>query len=265
MEHAGWGTARWPARPSSSLDWPGPSWRGWSSTPATHRRWTGPPGQGREHQPADHDDGRGQVQQVLAELLGDVPEHTSPRTPVAGPARPVRRRVVPAKMTDSGPGISQQDTAQAFNQYHRGTDRAGAGPDGSPGQRGRSRQAASACPSYRPSQPRTTIRPCSMILAGPGRPGSGLAARPAPRVTPHPQDAPRDARASHTDRQRQPTDERGYQEPEGGPAQSQPRTRAGHSRNQRSTDATPPARRPAPQLGHIRHHVVRRPMKPRPG
>jgi signal transduction histidine kinase len=69
------------------------------------------------------------IRQVLANLLGNVREHTAPGTPVAVRLAPVRGGVV-LEVADSGPGMSEQDAAQAFDRFHRGADRA-AGPDGS--------------------------------------------------------------------------------------------------------------------------------------
>jgi two-component system, OmpR family, sensor kinase len=70
------------------------------------------------------------IRQVLANLLGNVREHTPPGTPVAVRLAPVRGGVV-LEVTDSGPGMSEQDAAQAFDRFHRGADRAG-GADGGP-------------------------------------------------------------------------------------------------------------------------------------
>ncbi len=70
------------------------------------------------------------IRQVLANLLGNVREHTPPGTPVAVRLAPVHGGVV-LEVADSGPGMSEQDAAQAFDRFHRGADRA-AGPDGAP-------------------------------------------------------------------------------------------------------------------------------------
>jgi two-component system, OmpR family, sensor kinase len=69
------------------------------------------------------------IRQVLANLLGNVREHTPPGTPVAVRLAQVRGGVV-LEVADAGPGLSEQDAAQAFDRFHRGADRA-AGPDGS--------------------------------------------------------------------------------------------------------------------------------------
>ncbi len=68
------------------------------------------------------------IRQVLANLLGNVREHTPPGTPVAVRLAPVRGGVV-LEVADSGPGMSEQDAARAFDRFHRGPDRAG-GEDG---------------------------------------------------------------------------------------------------------------------------------------
>ena len=63
------------------------------------------------------------IRQVLANLLGNVREHTPPGTPAAVRLAPVRGGVV-LEVADSGPGMSEQDAAQAFDRFHRGADRA---------------------------------------------------------------------------------------------------------------------------------------------
>jgi two-component system OmpR family sensor kinase len=70
------------------------------------------------------------IRQVLANLLGNVREHTPPGTPVAVRLAPVRGGAV-LEVADGGPGMSEQDAAQAFDRFHRGADRAG-GADGGP-------------------------------------------------------------------------------------------------------------------------------------
>ena len=70
------------------------------------------------------------IRQVLANLLGNVREHTPPGTAVAVRLAPVRGGVV-LEVADAGPGMSEQDAAQAFDRFHRGADRAG-GADGGP-------------------------------------------------------------------------------------------------------------------------------------
>ncbi len=75
------------------------------------------------------------LRQVLANLLANVREHTSPQTPVAirlaraGPGAII-------EVADAGPGMSAQDAAQAFDRFHRGSrnQRVSQGPrDGSGG------------------------------------------------------------------------------------------------------------------------------------
>jgi two-component system OmpR family sensor kinase len=59
------------------------------------------------------------IRQVLANLLGNVREHTPEGTPAA-----VRLALAPGgvvlEVADAGPGMSQQDAAQAFDRFHRG-------------------------------------------------------------------------------------------------------------------------------------------------
>jgi two-component system, OmpR family, sensor kinase len=78
------------------------------------------------------------IRQVLANLLGNIREHTPKGTPVAVRLGQVRDGVV-LEVADAGPGMSQPDAAQAFDRFHRGTvqpatdgaDGAdGGGPDG---------------------------------------------------------------------------------------------------------------------------------------
>jgi signal transduction histidine kinase len=110
------------------------------------------------------------IRQVLANLLGNVREHTPPGTPVAVRLAPVRGGVV-LEVADAGPGMSELDAAQAFDRFHRG--RPGRRRDGRQrpglvyraGHRGRAR---------RPGRPR--------IVAGPGHPGPHL---PAHRARDH--------------------------------------------------------------------------------
>ena len=60
------------------------------------------------------------IRQVLANLLANVREHTSPTTPVAVRlARAGHGAVI--EVADAGPGMSAQDAAQAFDRFHRGS------------------------------------------------------------------------------------------------------------------------------------------------
>jgi signal transduction histidine kinase len=73
------------------------------------------------------------IRQVLANLLGNVREHTPPGTPVAVRLAPVRGGAV-LEVADAGPGMPEEDAARAFDRFHRGTDRPGSEDgDGSPG------------------------------------------------------------------------------------------------------------------------------------
>ena len=74
------------------------------------------------------------IRQVLANLLGNVREHTPPGTPVAVRLAPVRGGAV-LEVADAGPGMSEEDAARAFDRFHRGAERAGRqdGDDRDPG------------------------------------------------------------------------------------------------------------------------------------
>ena len=77
------------------------------------------------------------IRQVLANLLGNVREHTPPGTPVAVRLAEASQGVV-LEVADSGPGMSVEHAARAFDRFHRGsTDngraadkRGGASPNG---------------------------------------------------------------------------------------------------------------------------------------
>jgi signal transduction histidine kinase len=67
------------------------------------------------------------IRQVLANLLANVREHTPPETPVA-----LRLSDPPGgaliEVGDSGPGMTPEDAARAFDRFHRGTrDASGSG------------------------------------------------------------------------------------------------------------------------------------------
>jgi len=66
------------------------------------------------------------IRQVLANLLGNVREHTPPGTPVAVRLAPVRDGTV-LEVADAGPGLSEPDAARAFDRFHRGAGRPGNG------------------------------------------------------------------------------------------------------------------------------------------
>jgi len=62
------------------------------------------------------------IRQVLANLLGNVREHTPPGTPTVA-AVGERDGGVLIEVTDAGPGMSAQDAARAFDRFHRGAGR----------------------------------------------------------------------------------------------------------------------------------------------
>ena len=67
------------------------------------------------------------IRQVLANLLGNVREHTPPGTPVAVRLAPVRGGAV-LEVADAEPGMPAEDAARAFDRFYRGAD-AGRGDD----------------------------------------------------------------------------------------------------------------------------------------
>jgi two-component system, OmpR family, sensor kinase len=75
------------------------------------------------------------IRQVLANLLGNVREHTPPGTPVAVRLAEAGQGVL-LEVTDSGPGMSAEHAARAFDRFHRGSPDTGtdgqAGRDASP-------------------------------------------------------------------------------------------------------------------------------------
>ena len=62
------------------------------------------------------------IRQVLANLLGNVREHTPPGTPVAVRLAPVRGGAV-LEVADAGPGMPAEDAARAFDRFYRGAER----------------------------------------------------------------------------------------------------------------------------------------------
>ena len=84
------------------------------------------------------------IRQVLANLLGNVREHTPPGTPVAVRLAPVRGGAV-LEVADAGPGMSEEDAARAFDRFHRGADRPGS-QDGGSSQDGDGDQDGAAAP-----------------------------------------------------------------------------------------------------------------------
>jgi signal transduction histidine kinase len=71
------------------------------------------------------------IRQVLANLLGNVREHTPVTTPTAVRLAQVRGGVV-LEVADGGPGMAADDAARAFDRFHRGAERHGDGPAAGP-------------------------------------------------------------------------------------------------------------------------------------
>ena len=88
------------------------------------------------------------IRQVLANLLGNVREHTEPGTPVAVRLAQAGQGAL-LEVTDAGQGMSEEAAARAFDRFYRG------------GHNGSATAAAWACPSCRRSPPRTAATPCS--------------------------------------------------------------------------------------------------------
>lgn len=72
------------------------------------------------------------IRQVLANLLGNVRTHTPPGTPAAVRVYAAGRDAV-IEVSDSGPGMSEQDAARAFDRFHRGEGALAAATAGRPG------------------------------------------------------------------------------------------------------------------------------------
>ncbi len=72
------------------------------------------------------------IRQVLANLLGNVRAHTPVTAPVAVRLGAITGGVL-IEVADAGPGMSEQDAASAFDRFHRGADRPGAGGSGGSG------------------------------------------------------------------------------------------------------------------------------------
>ncbi len=70
------------------------------------------------------------LRQVLANLLGNVREHTAPDTPVAVRLAPAGDGAL-LEVTDAGQGMSEEAAARAFDRFYRGTGSDGNGGHGS--------------------------------------------------------------------------------------------------------------------------------------
>ena len=66
------------------------------------------------------------IRQVLANLLGNVREHTTPGTPVAVRLARAGRGAL-FEVTDGGQGMSEEEAARAFDRFFRGAQRDGSG------------------------------------------------------------------------------------------------------------------------------------------
>jgi signal transduction histidine kinase len=66
------------------------------------------------------------IRQVLANLLGNVREHTPVTTPTAVRLAPVRGGVV-LEVADAGPGMAPDEAARAFDRFYRGAERLNGG------------------------------------------------------------------------------------------------------------------------------------------
>jgi len=71
------------------------------------------------------------IRQVLANLLGNVREHTPVDTATAVRLAQVRGGVV-LEVADAGPGMATSDAARAFDRFYRGAERHNGGPVPSP-------------------------------------------------------------------------------------------------------------------------------------
>ncbi len=67
------------------------------------------------------------IRQVLANLLGNVREHTPVATATAVRLAQVRGGVV-LEVADAGPGMAASDAARAFDRFYRGAEGPGGGP-----------------------------------------------------------------------------------------------------------------------------------------
>jgi signal transduction histidine kinase len=67
------------------------------------------------------------IRQVLANLLGNVREHTPVTTPTAVRLAQVRAGVV-LEVADAGPGMAPGEASRAFDRFYRGAERPNGGP-----------------------------------------------------------------------------------------------------------------------------------------
>ena len=72
------------------------------------------------------------IRQILANLLGNVREHTPVATPTAVRLAQVRGGVV-LEVADAGPGMAAADAARAFDRFYRGAEQHNGGPAPAPG------------------------------------------------------------------------------------------------------------------------------------
>src|SRR5262249_25230832 len=99
------------------------------------------------------------IRQVLANLLGNVREHTPVTTETAVRLAQVRGCVV-LEVADAGPGMAARSAARAFDRFYRGAERRGGEPAPGPAV-GYGRGSADAASSYSAVSPYSTTSPNS--------------------------------------------------------------------------------------------------------
>jgi signal transduction histidine kinase len=75
------------------------------------------------------------IRQVLANLIGNVRAHTPVTAPLTVRLGEITGGIL-LEVADAGPGMSEQDTARAFDRFHRATDRQAADETDETDQRG---------------------------------------------------------------------------------------------------------------------------------
>jgi signal transduction histidine kinase len=129
------------------------------------------------------------IRQVLANLLGNVREHTPVTTETAVRLAQVRGGVV-LEVADAGPGMAASEAARAFDRFHRGAEQRGGEPV--PGQAvGYGLSSADAASPHSAATPHSTASPRS--AASPHSTAS-----PRSAATPHSTASPRSAASPHS-------------------------------------------------------------------